>query len=189
MRRVEQAILVSTFLCFSWLAMQVVHEAGHVIGASVTGAQVTHVALHPLIFSRTEIGSNPHPLIVVWSGAILGSAIPMLAFVLARALQFRGLYLFRFFAGFCCVVNGVYIACFPSDGLADSGVMALYGTPRWVMILFGLCTVPLGLFLWHRQGPYFGMGIAKGRVNRGSVIASSLMLATVVAAELILNSR
>ena len=41
MKRIEQAILIATFLGFSWLAMQAVHELGHVVGAWLTRAEVT----------------------------------------------------------------------------------------------------------------------------------------------------
>ena len=28
----------------------------------------------------------------------------------------------------------------------------------WQLWLFGLGTVPVGFYLWHRQGPHFGLG-------------------------------
>jgi len=65
MKRLPQILLIVTFIGFSWLAMQVVHEAGHVLVARLTGAEVTKVALHPLIVSRTDVAENPHPLAVV----------------------------------------------------------------------------------------------------------------------------
>jgi uncharacterized membrane protein YjgN (DUF898 family) len=33
--------------------------------------------------------------------------------------------------------------------------------------LFGALTAPVGLWLWHRQGTQFGLGPAKGQVDRG----------------------
>src|SRR5436190_17007933 len=100
MKRFPQIVLILTFIGFSWLGMQVVHEAGHVLIASLTGGGVTKVALHPLIMSRTDLGKNPHPLAVVWGGPLIGSALPLLLFVSAAALRAPGAYLFRFFAGF-----------------------------------------------------------------------------------------
>ena len=108
MNRLLQALLVVTFIGFSWLAMQVVHELGHVLVASMTGAEVTKVALHPLIVSRTDLGENPHPLAVVWAGPIIGSALPLTAFGLAAACRLPGVYLFRFFAGFCLIAVIAY---------------------------------------------------------------------------------
>lgn len=65
MKRASQMLLILTFIAFSWLAMQVVHEFGHVLVARLTGGEVLRVALHPLIVSRTDLGENPHPLAVV----------------------------------------------------------------------------------------------------------------------------
>ncbi|MFT5497410.1 MAG: hypothetical protein ACI9TH_002816 [Kiritimatiellia bacterium] len=183
-----QSALIITFMLFSWLMMQVVHEMGHVIGAWLTGGEVTRVALHPFIFSRTDLEHNPHPLIVVWAGAVFGVVGPLLVLLVAKWLRSPGLYLFRFFAGFCCMVNGIYISCFPVDGMADPSVMIEYGSPRWALILFGVVTVPLGFYLWHRQGARFGLGDSEGHVNRSAVIVSCVLLVCVVGLELLFNS-
>jgi hypothetical protein len=36
---------------------------------------------------------------------------------------------------------------------------------QWQLWLFGAATVPLGFWLWHRQGPHFGLGAARGQVS------------------------
>ena len=46
MKRAAQILLIVTFIAFSWLAMQVVHEMGHVLVARLTGGEVLKVALH-----------------------------------------------------------------------------------------------------------------------------------------------
>src|SRR5258706_9988652 len=163
MKRLPQILLIVTFIGFSWLAMQVVHEAGHVLVALVTGAEVTKVALHPFIMSRTDVAESPHPLAVVWGGPLIGSGLPLLLFALAAALRMPGVYLFRFFAGFCLVANGVYIGVgrFLAEG-ADPWVMTENGSPRWLLVAFGIVAFPLGLYLWHRQGRYFGLFAANG---------------------------
>ena len=189
MKRIEQTVLMVTFLAFSWLAMQAVHELGHVTGAFLTNAEVSKVALHPCIISRTDLGHNPHPLLVVWAGPVIGSALPLLAFLLAKVCRNSGVYLFRFFAGFCLIANGVYIAFGPSDGAADTGVMMQYGSPRWIMITFGLLTASLGLYLWNRQGQHFGLGDAKGIVSRKETIVSAVLLVAIVGIELMVGSK
>ncbi len=189
MRRLEQTILIVTFLAFAWLAMQAVHELGHVAGAWLTGGEVIHVALHPGIISRTDLGYNPHPAMVVWGGPLVGALLPWLVLLAARAFKAPGIYLFRFFAGFCLIANGFYIALGPADGASDSGVMMLYGASRWVLVLFGMMTIPAGLYLWHGQGGYFGLGGAGGRVDRRAVVVSVLLLVAVVGAEIILGSK
>ena len=51
MRRLSQSLLIVSFALLSWLAMQAVHEFGHVIGAWVTNGSVEKVVLKPLVFS------------------------------------------------------------------------------------------------------------------------------------------
>jgi len=190
MKRVQQIVLIGTFLCFSWLAMQAVHELGHVLLAWFTGAEVVKVVLHPLTISRTDLGHNPHPLAVVWGGPILGSLLPLLAFGLVSFFRLPGVYLFRFFAGFCLVANGVYIGTgwLLANG-ADPWIMTENGSPVWLLGLFGLVSFPFGLFLWHRQGPYFGLGEARGNVSGVAAIVSVTLLIVFVGTELMRNVR
>ena len=189
MKRGYQILLIATFIAFSWLAMQVVHELGHVLGAAMTGGEVIKVVLHPLVISRTDVFPNPEPLFVVWSGPIVGVAIPLLMFAAAKVSRSPGMYLFRFFAAFCLIANGVYIAAGPVEGGADTGVMMQYGSPRWLMITFGFLTAPLGLYLLNRQGRHFGLGAANGTVNRRAVVVSVALLVVLAGVELIVNSR
>jgi hypothetical protein len=156
----------------------------------LTGGEVIKVALHPLIVSRTDLGQNPHPLAVVWAGPLIGSGLPLLVYALAVAFRWPGLPLFRFFAGFCLIANGVYIGIgwLLADG-ADPWVMTENGSPIWVLVAFGLLAAPLGLYLWHRQGPHFGLGEAKGNVSMRAAITSAALFLTLVAGELIRNER
>lgn len=190
MKRLPQVLLIVTFIGFSWLAMQVVHEAGHVLVARLTGAEVTKVALHPLIMSRTDVAENPHPLAVVWGGPVVGSLLPLLLFALAAALRLPGVYLLRFFAGFCLIANGVYIGIghFLAEG-ADPWVMMENGSPRWLLVLFGAVAFPLGLYLWHRQGPHFGLGGANGKVDTRAAFISVGLFVALTGAEVVRNVR
>jgi hypothetical protein len=190
MKRFLQILLIVTFIAFSWLAMQAVHEGGHVLLACATGGEVIKVALHPLIFSRTDLGRNPHPLAVVWGGPLVGAALPLVLVALAAVGRLPGVYLFRFFAGFCLVVNGVYIGAgwLIADG-ADPWVMRENGSPNWLLALFGLLAIPLGLCLWHRQGPHFGLGEAKGTVSPRAALTSAALFLALTAGELIFGSK
>lgn len=189
MKRFEQTIMIVSFLAFSWLAMQAVHELGHVAGAWLTNGKVTKVALHPFILSRTELVHNPHPSVVVWSGPLVGVLLPLFVLMLARFFRSPGIYLFRFFAGFCLIANGVYIAFGSSTGAADTGIMIQHGSSRWLVLLFGILTVPPGLYLWHNQGRHFGLGKAGGQVSRSAAIVSVALLVLLAGVELIVNSR
>lgn len=89
MKRFDQILLIASFVAFSWLAMQAVHEPGHVLGARATGGTVTKVVLHPLALSRTDVSPNPRPLFVVWAGPIVGALLPLIAFLTAAMLRSR----------------------------------------------------------------------------------------------------
>src|SRR4051812_32794919 len=79
MIRFHQAVLIGSLLPASWLGMQAVHELGHVAGALLTGGKVARVVLHPMTISRTDLASNPSPLLVVWAGPVLGCLLPLAA--------------------------------------------------------------------------------------------------------------
>ncbi len=158
MKRRNQLLLIIATLVGSWYGMQAVHELGHVLGAIVTGAEVKRIVLHPLSISRTDIGLNPNPSIVVWAGPIVGAILPVLVWGALQSMAIRVAYLARFFAGFCCVANGAYIAFGSFDQVGDCKEMLDHGSPIWSLWLFGAVTVPLGLWLWHGQGHHFGLG-------------------------------
>jgi hypothetical protein len=190
MKRLTQVLLIVSFIAFSWLGMQVVHETGHVLLAWLTGGEVVRVALHPFIVSHTDLGENPHPLAVVWGGPLLGCLFPLAAFGATAFWRRPGVYLFRFFAGFCLVANGVYIGAgrFLAEG-ADPWVMTENGSPLWLLVVFGLCAAPLGLYLWHRQGRFFGLAEAKGKVSTAAAAVSTALFTVLVAVELVRNVK
>ena len=90
----------------------------------------------------------------------------------AVGLRLTGAFVLRFFAGFCLIANGAYISLGSFDRIGDCGEMLRLDTPIWLLWLFGAATMPAGLWLWHRQGPHFGLGPAAGRVNRGVAYAT-----------------
>ncbi len=127
MQRVNQLILIGTFVPFCWLAFMLLHELGHIAAAVVSGGSVRQVVLYPLTFSRTDVEPNPHPLLVVWAGPIVGTLLPLLIWWGFRRFQVPGDYLARFLAGFCLVANGAYIAIGSFDQVGDAGDMLKHG--------------------------------------------------------------
>ena len=172
-----------------------VHEFGHVLAAWATGGSVARVVLHPLQISWSAFAPNPRPLLVAWSGPLLGSLLPAVAFlllralrcpVLLRALRCPGLFLVRFFAGFCLVANGLYlfIDAFTRDG--DGGTLLRHGAASWELWLFAGLVTPLGFWLWHGLGPHFGLGEARGRVSHRAAFASLTLSLLIGALEMAL---
>jgi hypothetical protein len=165
MRRLHQFVLIVSTLLASWLGMQAVHEFGHVIGAWLTGGQVARVVLNPLTISRTDLAENPHPLAVVWAGPAFGVLVPLILWSIAERLGIRGDYVLRFFAGFCPVANGLYIGVGSFSRVGDCGEMLRHGSDPWQLWIFGLLAASSGIWLWHGQGQYFGMGKSAEQVD------------------------
>lgn len=151
----RQALLISTFLPFCWLAMQSVHELGHVLAARATAGEVRRVVLNPLTISRTDVAPNPRPLLVCWAGPLMGAVLPFIAYLSARLARFPQLFLFRFFAGFCLIANGVYIGAGAFEGVGDAGDLLRLGMPIGALVGFGVFTAPWGLWMWHGQRESF----------------------------------
>jgi hypothetical protein len=184
MNRVSQIALLSTFVLFSWLMMQVVHELGHVVAAVYTGGNVQTVVLHPLALSRTDVAPNPSPLVEVWAGPIVGCLIPLMIVSLWTLLKIPRRHLPGFFAGFCLVANGLYLSVGSFDRVGDAGQLMALGMSQWVLFLFGILTIPSGFYALHRASDGFGFGDAKGKVAASDVLLSTGVLLVVVTVEL-----
>ena len=153
---VKRILLWLFTLAGSWMGMQAVHEFGHVLGALIAGGRVAQVVIHPLTISRTDLAENPSPLIVVWAGPVIGCIVPLIVWLVTT--RWRWSFLLRFFAGFCLITNGGYIAVGSFDRVGDCGEMLRHGSAMWQLWLFGIVTVPAGFYLWHGLGPQFGLG-------------------------------
>ena len=152
--------------------MQAVHELGHVLGAWATGAEIRRVVLSPTTISRTDVVKNGRPLIVAWGGPVIGVALPLLLWGLARLARVPNEFLLRFFAGFCLIANGLYVGLGSFGRIGDCGELLRHGSAAWQLWLFGALTAPVGLVLWHGQGASFGLGVARGEVSRSATYAS-----------------
>ncbi|MBX3438686.1 MAG: M50 family metallopeptidase [Planctomycetaceae bacterium] len=158
MQRMRQILIMGSLLPLCWLGMMAVHELGHAAAAWATGGTVTKVVLHPLGISRTDVAPNPHPLAVAWAGPMFGMLLPLLLWQACKAAQLPGVHVLQFFAGFCLIANGAYLAGGSIQGIGDAGDLLRWGAPLWSLWVFGALTMPLGLFLWHGLGRHFGIG-------------------------------
>ena len=188
MKRQHQFVLIASTLAFSWLAMQAVHEFGHATAAFMSGGKVSQVVLHPAAISYTRLTLNPQPLFVVWMGPIVGVVLPLIAWVIARACRWRGWYLFQFFAGFCLIANGSYLAFGSFSGIGDAGDLVRHGAKMWLLWLFGLTTIPIGLWLWNGLVPHFGFGSSEGKVDRATAYIMLAALVVLVTLEIVFSS-
>lgn len=175
MSRNAVLLIVSTLVA-SWLGMQAVHEFGHCVGAWMTGGIVERVELKPWSISQTVVSHNSKPLTVVWAGPMIGVVLPITIWIGAAFAKWSFAFVLRFFAGFCLVANGLYLGVGSFFEIGDCGDMLKYGSGVWLLWLFGLVTVPLGFWLWHRQGKYFGMG-KEGVPVRGPFAVGTCLVA------------
>jgi hypothetical protein len=145
-----QAVIVALAVLFAWLAMQAVHECGHIMAAWLTGGRVQRVVLHPLKISRTDVAPNPHPLTVAWGGPIFGVVAPLLTLVARKHFGARLNNFLQFFTGFCLIANGAYIGAGSFYGIGDAGDLLRHGAPHWTLVAFGAASLVAGLWIWHR---------------------------------------
>ncbi len=167
---------LALLLVGSWLALMAVHEGGHVLHAWLSGGRVARVEIPLLGFSRTDLAENPHPLFVAWGGALWGCLLPsaLLGLVVATGRRWRQIALF--FAGLCLIANGAYLAIGQFSGAGDAGDLVRLGTPRWVLVMFGVITAPAGLYCWHRLGPRMGIGQRVPSAARPSMVSAKWVI-------------
>jgi hypothetical protein len=190
--RFHQALLIFSTIASSWLAMMGVHEFGHVMNAWLSGGTVSRVALHPLVFSRTDFVRNPQPLFTAWGGALWGIAIPILIWVICRRFFKRYAFLAAFFAGFCLIANGAYLAggsFLTRVGGDDAGVILQNGGERWQLLLYGLPVVAAGLWFWNGLGANFGLRKEQGEVDRTAAWGMTGLLLSIIMVEILLFGK
>jgi hypothetical protein len=189
MKRMDQIMLIASFVPFCWLTFLALHEFGHVFAGLTTGGTVTKVVLHPFAISRTDVSPNPNPLAVAWAGPILGILIPIAIWGLFWKFKVSGDYLAQFLAGFCLIANGAYIGIGSIGSVGDAGDIMNNGSPMWVLWVFGAMTVPTGFSIWNRLGPKFGLGESNGRVDRWAAYTSLTLFIVMLLATFLASPR
>jgi hypothetical protein len=182
-QRARQFVFVAALLALSWLGMMAVHELGHVMGAVMTGGAVQRCVLHPLTISRTDVSPNPHPVAVVWLGPLVGAVLPLVALA-AVPPRFAGTgTVIQFFAGFCLIANGAYLAVGWIDRVGDCSEMLRHGVPVWSLCAVGGVAMAGGLYLWHRLGSVRHFLDTPSLVTRRMAYGATVLLAVIIAFE------
>ncbi len=157
-QRVAKVLLLIAFGALCWYGFMAVHESGHVLAAWVSGGSVERVVLHPLQFSRTDLGSNPHPVFVALAGAVWGCVLPLGAWLVARGLKWKYAVLLRAFAGFCLVANGSYLGAAFILPVGDAEDLIRLGVPVAAFAVPGIAVFAAGLWVWDGLFERLGFG-------------------------------
>ena len=152
MKKLKPITFLLCLLVLCWLGMQAIHELGHCLAAVISGGTITKIVLDPLSISRVDVSPNPHPMFVVWAGPILGCIIPILVWRLAPEKITLLKDCLGFFAGFCCVANGAYLAFGTFGRIGDCGTMLNLGCNKTIMVSYGIVTLLIGFAFWHQLG-------------------------------------
>lgn len=120
--------------------MTLTHELGHIIGGALGGATLTDMELRPWRLPYSIHSPDPHPLLTLWSGPILGVLVPVLV---ALVVPWRPLW---FVANFCVLANGTYLALawFAGDPHLDTPRLMHAGASSVSVAIYCLLTIGVG---------------------------------------------
>jgi hypothetical protein len=83
------------------------------------------------------------------------------------------------------IANGLYIGIGSFGRVGDCGEMLRQGSQLWQLWLFGLITIPVGVWFWHGQGAEFGLGKSPKTVSPAIAYSYAAICILILAAELI----
>jgi hypothetical protein len=144
MLRVLRFILLMTV---AWCVMTLTHELGHVVGGWCSGGHLVAAELRPWRLPYSLFSPNPYPLVTLWSGLILGVALPVLA---ARVVSSAWMWCVAYF---CVLANGSYIAVawLSGDRLLDTAQLLEHGAHPATIVAYCLITIVCGYWGFRRS--------------------------------------
>lgn len=133
------AMLIALLL-LSWCVMTTTHELGHLLAGWLGGGTLVEVELRPWQLPHSRFAPDPHPLLTLWGGPVLGIVLPvLLAWMIDRPWAW-------FVSNFCVLANGLYLALAWYSGerwLDTPRLLAEGASPLAIGLLIAL-TVPIG---------------------------------------------
>ncbi len=124
-------------LLISWCTMTIVHESGHLVGGWLTGGTLEDYSLAPWSLPYSRFEPDPHPLVTLWAGPLVGVLVPLLLAIIVRRPAIW------FISHFCTLANGVYLALAWLTGdhhLDTPRLMEKGASPFWIALF---CTVTI----------------------------------------------
>ncbi|ELP33740.1 hypothetical protein RBSWK_02286 [Rhodopirellula baltica SWK14] len=134
----------------SWIVMTLTHELGHIVGGWSGGANLVDLELSPWRLPYSIHSPDPHPLLTLWSGPILGVVVPVFA---AAVIRRRPVW---FVADFCILANGSYLALawVAGDPHLDTPRLFQSGATTLSVVAYCILTICLG-YVRFRNGCIF----------------------------------
>jgi len=134
-------------LLLSWSVMVVVHESGHIVCGWVSGGTLQQADVAPWSLPYSSFAPDPHPLITLWGGPVLGAILPLVVALLVRRNWMW------FIAHFCLLANGSYlaIAWFTGERHLDTARLLAQGAHPVTIALYCVATIGVGYFGFRNQ--------------------------------------
>lgn len=133
-------------LAASWCVMTFTHEAGHVVAGWAAGGTLVEADLAPWGLPHSSFDPDPHPLVTLWGGPILGVLVP-----LAVALVARRTWAW-FVAYFCLLANGSYLAVawLTGERYLDTARLLEHGAHPALVAAYCAATIGVGYVGFRR---------------------------------------
>ncbi|MEM7477058.1 MAG: hypothetical protein AAF483_18905 [Planctomycetota bacterium] len=134
-------------IALAWVVMTTTHELGHIVAGCACGGTLASYSLSPISLPFSIFEPDPHPLVTLWSGPILGASVPVLI-----AWLFKHSYA-MFIGYFCLLANGVYIGCawFSGDQYLDTPKLLEHGASHASILIYCLITIGFGYLGFRHQ--------------------------------------
>ena len=143
----KRLLQLAALLILSWCVMTFTHESGHLVGGWLSGGRLRSVDLVPWHLPYSIFDPDPRPLVTLWSGPLLGVAIPWIA---ALLVQQRWTW---FIAYFCLLANGVYLgsAWISGDRYLDTPSLLEHGASPLPIAIYCIMTIGFGYVGFRRE--------------------------------------
>ena len=162
----------------------IVAWAGPLFGCLVPGG-ILQIA-RGMLSCRRSLVINPEPHLNNRLSAIESEMCDVVIAQQSHNLRATGrsaiVSFLRFFFGFCCIANGAYLGIGVFDRIGDAGEILKAGSPRALLIAFGLIAFSSGMLTWHRLGSPFAIFYNRIEFNPWFVkgVVATLFLVIVV---------
>jgi hypothetical protein len=146
-QRLRRVLTFVALLVASCCVMTFTHEAGHVVCGWAGGGTLREAEVAPWHLPHSSFDPDPHPLVTLWGGPVLGVMVPLTAATLFR----RGWV--WFIAYFCLLANGAYLATawLSGERQLDTPRLLAQGTHPAMIVAYCAATIIPGYVGFRRH--------------------------------------